>query len=416
MANKRTAAYARETVRYELELILVDVFPLIFLAASVGGAFYLLIAMLLVRRFVALPRHAPSGEPPVTILKPLCGAEPFLYENLLSFCKQNYAQVQVVFGVRDADDAAIAIVRRLIAELPGMDLSLVIDPNVHGTNFKISNVMNMMASARHDVLVVADSDMCVSPDYIRHVVGSLQQPGVGLVTCLYTGRPTPGFWSRLGAMFVNHVFLPAVLVGGVTGKRQDCFGATMALTRETLTAIGGFEVLKDHLADDHALGAAVAKLGYKIALAPEIVGTVMHEPSANAMLSHELRWARTTRMIEPVAFAASVVMYPMQLAVIGWLLSVLLGSLTATATGVVLFATLCRFVNIRVVNHALNLPRTPFWMVPLRDVLSLSTLVASYCVKTVKWRGRAFRVESNGHLKLESLGHDENLIPAPPVV
>jgi ceramide glucosyltransferase len=416
LANSRTAAYGRETLRYELDLILVDVFPLIFLAASVGGAFYLLIAMLLVRRFVALPRHTPEGEPPVTILKPLCGAEPFLYENLLSFCKQNYAQLQVVFGVRDVDDAAIAIARRIIGELPGRDLTLVVDPAVHGTNFKISNVMNMMPSARHDILIVADSDMSVSPDYVRLVVGSLQQPSVGLVTCLYTGRPTPHFWSRLGAMFVNHVFLPAVLVGGVTGQRQDCFGATMALTRDTLKAIGGFEVLKDHLADDHDLGAAVAKLGHKIALAPEIVGTVIHEPSATAMLSHELRWARTTRMIEPVAFAASILMYPMQLAVIGWLLSLLVGSLTATATGVVVFTTLCRAVNMRVVNHALKLPRTPFWMVPLRDVLSLGTLVASYCVKTVTWRGRAFRVESNGHLKLESLGHDENLIPAPPVV
>lgn len=395
---------------------MVDVFTLIFLAAGIGGAFYLLIAKLLVRRFVALDRHEPRGEPPVTILKPLCGAEPSLYENLLSFCKQKYGRYQVVFGVRDADDAAIVIVRKLIADLPGQDLSLVVNPAVHGTNFKISNVMNMMPSATHDILIVADSDMCVSPDYLRHVVGSLQQPGIGLVTCLYTGRPTPGFWSRLGAMFVNHVFLPAVLVGGVTGKRQDCFGATMALTRETLNAVGGFEMLKDHLADDHALGAAVARLGGKIALAPEIVGTIIHEPSARAMWSHELRWARTTRMIEPIAFAASILMYPMQLALVGWLLSLLGGHFTAAAVGVLLFTTLCRAVNVRVVDHALKLPRTPFWMVPLRDVLSLGALVASYCVKTVKWRGRAFRVESNGHLKLESLGHDENLIPAPPVV
>lgn len=396
--------------------VVLGVVSILLLSASVAGGLYLLVAMLLVRRFVALPLGALTATPAVTILKPLCGDEHGLYENLRSFCEQNYPAVQVVFGVREEDDPAIAVVQRLIADLPDCDLELVIDPAVHGSNFKISNIINMMAKARHDLFVVADSDMRVTADYLRHIVAPLLQPGIGLVTCLYTGRAVGGIWSKLGAMFITHGFMPGALVGAITGKRQDCFGATMALTRETLTKVGGFDVLKDQLADDHALGALVCRTGLRIALSPEIVGTVNNELSLKALWQHELRWALTTRLIEPIAFAASVITYPMLLAAAALPFALVSHALTAIATGVFLFATSCRIANVKGIDRALKLTPTALWLVPVRDLLSCGTLIASYCVKTVEWRGQAFHVRSDGHLSLESIAHDENFIPAPPIV
>jgi ceramide glucosyltransferase len=396
--------------------VAIGVVSIVLLAASVAGALYLLIAMLLVRRFVALPLASLNASPPVTILKPLCGDEHELYENLRSFVEQSYPDVQIIFGVREERDPAIGVAKRLIADLPDRDLALVVDPRLYGSNFKISNVINMMAVAKHNVLVVADSDMRVTPDYLSHIVGHLQQPGVGLVTCLYKGAPVGNVWSRLGAMFINHGFLPGALVGAITGKRQDCFGATMALTRETLAKIGGFEALKDHLADDHALGALVCQAGLKIALSPEIVGNVNDEQGLKPLVRHELRWALTTRLIEPLAFAASIITYPMLLALAALPFALVSHALTAIATGVFLFATACRIANVKGIDRALKLTPTALWLIPVRDLLSCGTLIASYCVKTVEWRGQAFKVQSDGHLSLESISHDENFIPAPPIV
>src|SRR5882672_1049717 len=211
--------------------------PLI--GASTAGAVYQLVAAKAVERFAAQGAvDSTQTPPPVSILKPVYGNDAELYENLKSFCCQDYPTFQVIFGARDANDQAVAVVRRLIAELPDADLQLVIDGRLHGTNRKISNLMNMLSLARHDYLVIADSDMRVGPNYLGAVVLPLLDPAVGLVTCLYAGRPTRGVWSRLGALFINHGFLPGVLVGQLIGARPGCFGATMALSRATLERAG----------------------------------------------------------------------------------------------------------------------------------------------------------------------------------
>ena len=232
------ASSVLETTVFDVALCLLELLCL----AGVG---YLAVAALMVRRFVCQAAPVPHVRPPVTLLKPLCGDEPNLYENLRSFCRQDYPGVQVVFGVRTITDPAVAVVERLRAEFSDCDIELVCDARIHGTNLKISNVINMMAKARHDLLVLSDSDMRVRPDYLDAVVAPLladgQRPPAGLVTCLYRGRPVGGVWSELGSMFINHGFLGQVLVGTLVGSNEGCFGATMALTRDTLARIGGFE-------------------------------------------------------------------------------------------------------------------------------------------------------------------------------
>ena len=367
------------------------------IAATAAGVGFLAVAALMVRRFAAEVPCAPEQRPPITLLKPLHGDEPNLYENLRTFCVQDYPEVQVVFGVARADDPAVAVVERLKAELPEADIALVVNDRVNGANLKISNVMNMMAAARHDVLVLNDSDMIGRPDYLRAVVGALLEPGVGLVTCLYTGRPVPGLWSRLGSMWINHSFMPQVLVGKLVGGPQGCFGATMALTRETLAGVGGFEAVVGRLADDYALGEAVRKLGLKVAMPPHYIETQVNEPDFVTLWRHELRWGRTVKGIEPAGYGASIITIPLLPATLLLLLSGGAPYAVAIFAGVLA----ARIGYNAFVDATLGLRPSPWWLFPARDALSVAVLLASFCGTGVTWRTQTFRVDSDGQLILD---------------
>jgi ceramide glucosyltransferase len=256
-----------------------------YLAAIVGAA-YALFAIRAARAFQrTTPSSPPPSYPPVTVLKPLHGAEPNLHGNLASFCLQDYpAALQIVFGVADPADPAAATARSLIAELPNRDLALVINPQRHGTNAKVSNLINMQAEARHDVLVLADSDIAVSRHYLTAVVAALNQPGTGLVTCVYHGAPSTGIWSRLAAAAIDYHFLPNVLVGLKLGLATPCFGSTGAVTKSTLAKFGGLQSVADQLADDYALGMAVRDAGLNVAIPPLLVTHVCADRSLRQLV------------------------------------------------------------------------------------------------------------------------------------
>ena len=200
---------------------------------------YLLGVVIAARAFARRRAAIPSTQPPVSVLKPLHGDEPGLRENLRSFVDQDYPAVQTVFGVRNPADEALSAARAVIAERPGGDIALVIDTGARGSNLKVANLENMLPVAKHDFLVMADSDMRVGRDYLATVTAPLHDPRVGLVTCLYKGVPTGGLWSELGALHINYGFLPSALVGEALGAGRGCFGATIALRREVLDRIGG---------------------------------------------------------------------------------------------------------------------------------------------------------------------------------
>jgi ceramide glucosyltransferase len=359
-----------------------------------AGCLYLVLVAGAVRRFARAPVEHAAAPIPATILKPLHGADGQLYENLRSFCMQRHPCFQVIFGVREAADPAIAVVRRLIAELADRDLALVIDPSVSGSNFKVSNLENMMPLAKHDVLVIADCDMRVGPDYLSAVTAPLANSETGLVTCLYRGVPVAGIWSRLAAMFVNHGFLPSALVGERLRPGNACFGATMALRRDIYAMIGGFAGLRDQLADDYALGAAVRRAGKRVVLSPPLVDTTMTDADLPSLVAHELRWSRTIRMITPTGFAASVITQPLALALIA---TIALGFPSAMLA-VLAVAVVSRLAMVRVVDRALALPPTPLWLVPLRDMLSFVVFIASFLSNRVAWRDSKFRIAADGRL------------------
>ncbi len=374
-----------------------------FSIAGLLGAAYQLTGALALWRFRAAGL-ADAGDsapilPPVTVLKPLCGAEPDLAANLRSFVDQAYPALQVVFGVQSADDPAIAMVRALIRERPEADLALVIDETPHGANGKAANLINMLPAARHDILVIADSDMRVRPDYLHRVTAALlRNDDIGLVTCLYSARPGGGVAARLGAAGINYGFLPLALVGWLFGVGDGSFGATLALRRRDLEAIGGFERLADVLADDYELGVAVRALGRRIALPPYLIETAAQERDLAALWRHELRWARTLRLLAPAGYVASQIAQATAFALIGALIGLALGPgawFGATAFGI---AVLARLVLVRSADRILGAPPLALWLLPIRDILSAAIAIAAFCGRRVAWRGKSFHIDRQGRL------------------
>jgi ceramide glucosyltransferase len=341
-----------------------------------------------VRRFAGAPRPR-AGRPPVTVLKPLHGAEPMLEQALASLCAQDYGIYQVVFGVQNPDDPALATVERLRARFPGCDIAAVVDATPHGINRKISNLINMLPSARHDILVIADSDVLCAPDYVDRIVAALDTPGTGLVTTLYAGlAATPTLAGRLGAAWISFSFLPGALVARWLG-RQDCLGATMALRRETLAAIGGLPALADHLADDFVLGALVRQHGLAVRLADTVPATTVPEATLGELFRHELRWARTIRTLVPVQFVFSALQYPLFWAA----LAVVLTGAAFWALGLFVACWAVRAGAARAIDRALGLAKSglatpaPVWLLPLRDLMSVFVILASHGSDRVEWRG-----------------------------
>jgi ceramide glucosyltransferase len=342
-----------------------------------------------------------SHRLPITVLKPICGMETNLAENLRSFCRQDYDQFQVIFGVHGEDDKAIPIIRALIEEFPERDLSLVIDDTIIGSNYKVSNLANMFGSARHDIIVVADSDMRVCRDYLKAVVAPFKDPQVGAATCVYSGRAAGKLPSKLGALFINDWFLPSALIPAVFGRLTYCFGATMAIRRSNLEQFGSFNALANVLADDFMFGRLVHQQGHRVALIPYIVENVIEDPSLKSLFLHELRWARTIRSVEPLGYAASAITEIMPLAAIAAVcLYVATGSFIY-AGGIFAIAAVLRLALHYTISSTVSGRGTAApLLVPLRDVMSPIIRLSSYFGRKVTWRERDFVIHSNVRLEV----------------
>jgi ceramide glucosyltransferase len=365
------------------------------LGSAAGYAVLTVIAVLVWRTRSASVDSHPL--PAVTMLKPLCGAEPGLYEHLRSFCRQDYPEFQIVFGVRDADDPACAAVKRLTAEFPSVPIDLVINPQLHGSNLKISNLINMLPYARHDVLAMADSDAFVGTDYLRNVTAPLRDDGVGLVTCLYRGTPTPGIWSRLGAMYINEWYLPSVLVAWFFGHQGYVSGQTVCLRRDTLQAIGGLRTLANHLADDHRLGELVRALGQRIVLSRYVVKGEHHEPSSGSLIRHELRWLRTIRVLQPGGFRFMFITFSVPLAALG-IAAAAPGSLHSAAAWTLFGVTVLARLMLHFVHRLRDdpAPVSDLWLLPVRDLLMCWVWSRSFFTSHVTWRGSKFAIDADG--------------------
>jgi len=359
------------------------------------GAIYTILAGVAVKWFFARPPAPPTECPPVTILTPLHGDEPGLAGCLESLCTQDYpTPVQIVFGVRDESDPAAAIVRQLIGKHPALDIQLVVSDRTYGSNRKISNLINMARLARHPIIVMADSDISVAPDYLRVLTAALAPQNIGFVTCAYVGVPTGSTWSRFAAMAMNYHLLPSVAFGLWIGWAKPCFGPTIALRRTVFDEMGGFIRFADQLADDFEIGRAIRDLGYDFAVPPITIGHGCPERTGLQVGSHELRWARTLRLIDPLSYAGSVILHPLPFALAS------LALLRGTLWSVLALAIVCSarmFVMWRIDRFAGG-ARGIWWLWPARDLLSAAIYLFAFLGKTVTWRGRTFRIDKAGRL------------------
>ncbi|MCJ2111746.1 bacteriohopanetetrol glucosamine biosynthesis glycosyltransferase HpnI [Methylobacterium sp. E-025] len=380
----------------------------ILLVPALAGCLYALTAAFLAGRCSA--RVAPAfaddaARPSVTVLKPLCGLEPNLFENLRTFCAQDYAgAVQIVFGVQSAGDPAIGVVRRIEAAFPQLSIDLVVDARQHGSNRKVSNLINMSEVIRHEVVVLADSDMVVRPDYLERVVAELSAPGVTGVTCLYHGVPGDrGVFAQLSALAIDVQFLPNVVMGTALGLAKPCFGSTIAFTAASLAKIGGFATFKDDLADDYAIGEALRGLGGRVAIPNFTIGHTCVDTAITGLWSHELRWNRTIRNVDPAGYAGSIVTHAFPIA----LIAALMPEAGATALGVAALALACRIILSMRLERAFGIGPHPYWLLPIRDILSFANFSWSFVSGAVTWKGHDYRVVADGTLIPEgNLGQD----------
>jgi ceramide glucosyltransferase len=375
-------------------VIAVTILGSLCITLAVAGIAYQCASAIAVWRTLDQPAAIAGDDPApaVTILKPLHGLEPQLAANLGGFVTQGYpGPQQIVFGVSHADDAALGTVATLRAAHPAADLETIIDGVRHGSNAKVSNLVNMMSAARHDVLVISDSDIAVGPDYLARVVAALALPGVGAVTCLYHGRGDAGRWSRLAAQGISYGFLPSVVVGLRLGLAEPCMGSTIALTRATLDNIGGFAAFADILADDHAIGVAVRVPGLHVAVPAFTVAHGCVEPSLAALVRHETRWNVTIRRLDGWGYLGHGLVNPLPFA--------LLAALLHPAAWMLLpAALLARFAVAAAVDRATHSRPGPWWWLPARDILTFGLFIAGFLVQSVDWRGSRLRVARDGSI------------------
>jgi ceramide glucosyltransferase len=374
-------------------------FRTILAAVTLCGVVYWLLTILCIRKFAARNRAMARGNAgPVSILKPLCGLDPHAYENLRSHCLQDYPDFEIIFGVKDPEDPIVPTVERLMREFPKIPMRLVVCRKVLGMNFKVSNLIQMLAQAKHPTIVINDSDIRVPLDYLQCVAGPLRDSTVGLVTCLYRGIASTSIGSRLESLAIESDFIPGVVFASqLEGGVHFALGSTLAVRRDVLDAIGGLPAIVDYLADDYELGYRISKQGFKVVIADSVVDHQLPDHSIGGFFQHQLRWGRTVRSARPGGYAGYVFTFS-----IPWsLAAVLVFRGSPAGWALIAAALLIRTVATLAHRHVvLRRPRASenIWLLPIRDCVAMVVWAACYAGRRVVWRGNTFEL-SHGKLR-----------------
>jgi ceramide glucosyltransferase len=358
--------------------------------AVCGMGFYLL-CLWSARSFQrAAPVSEPAVTPPVSILKPLRGVDPQMYESFRSHCVQDYPEYEIIFGVSEPDDPAVASVQQLIREFPGCKIRLLVCQEVLGNNRKTSNLVQMLASARYDHILINDSDIFVPSGYLRRVMAPFARPQVGMVTCPYRGIAAGTLGSKLESIGISTDFIAGVLVARqIEGGIHFALGSTLAMSRIALDAIGGLRPLVDYLADDFEMGFRIANAGYEVVLADIVVETHLPAYSFRGFFEHQMRWARSTRDSRRLGYLGLLLTFGLPWAMFSVLLAPLhWWSWTTLAAAATLRAAVALKVGIGVVHD--RAVWRHLWLLPLRDLVAFAVWFGSFADHTVYWRGEVF--------------------------
>jgi len=385
----------------------ITVLAVLFAALALCGFGYQFLVIAGIASFRRLLKRQPAAMvmPPISILKPLRGSDPHMYEAFRSHCLQDYPEFELIFGVIDENDPAAAEVRRLQREFPAQPIKLILCPEALGTNRKVSTLAQLLPEARYELILVNDSDILVPPNYLRRVAAGFadRPPGtnsIGLVTALYRALPGSTLASRLEALSIATEFIGNVL-GAIVYERKLTFGlgSTLAVPRQALQSIGGWTPILDYLADDYELGTRLARAGFEVMLSTVVVQTALPNARFAEMFQHQLRWARTIRDRRLRGYIGLGVSHAVPWALLAclcaglapwslWLLLAVAGLRFAVA------GALCRSVlDDKESNRNL-------WLLPLRDVVGWLVWIASFVGDTVQWRGETFRLHAGKLTKI----------------
>ncbi len=335
-------------------------------------------------------------HPPVSILKPLCGLDRNTYENLASFCRQDYPTYQIIFGIQDPTDPVIAVVKQLIHDFPACDLCLVVSDRAIGLNRKISNLANAVTEAKHDLLLIADSDIQVGSDYLMQVVQPLRDPTVGVVTCTYRSV-AQGRIAALEALGVTTELIPTVFVSRLLMGMTFGIGATIVLQKSVLAAIGGFSAVANYLHDDFHLGRIPTHLGYRVVLSRYVVDHMLAATQLTDFLQHQTRWNRGIRFSQPWGYAGQILTFGtvaggcFLLTMHGSILSWMVLSLTLA------FRLLMAWgVSVKVLRDPTA--QKLLWLVPLSDLVRFALWCYGFTGDRIEWRGHTLTLTASGKL------------------
>lgn len=371
------------------------VVPGFFALLSVCGMGYYILCLWSARSFLhAAKRRGTTSVaplPPVSILKPVRGADREMYASFRSHCLQEYlGEYELIFGVNEEDDPAIELVERLRQEFPQRAISLVMCTRKLGTNLKVSNLVQMLPHARYDHILVNDSDIRVEHDYLQHIMGEFAaDPDAGMVTTLYRGASGETLGSKLESVGISTDFAAGVLAARQLEGVRFALGSTLAFTRDALFAIGGFEPLLDYLADDFELGYRIAAKGYHVVLSTVVVDTFLPHYDLASFWAHQLRWARSTRDSRKVGYLGVGLTFGLP-----WALAALIFSHgVGWAWALLAVATALRFAMAGVIGGRILRDRQlveHFWLIPLRDLVAVAVWIGAYAGTTIHWRGNDF--------------------------
>jgi ceramide glucosyltransferase len=375
-----------------------------------AGMGYYLLALWSARAFQhQLRRPLPDFEPGVSILKPVKGLDPEMYAAFASHCLQDYrGPYEILFGVSTMADPAVEAIEKLKAEFPQRTIRLVLCPQLLGTNGKVSNLVQMLASAQYDHILINDSDIRVSPQYLRHIMGCFHLPRrrngrVGMVTALYRGQAHETIGSRMEALGISTDFIAGVLTARqLEDGIRFGLGSTLAVSREALDAIGGLEPLVDYLADDYELGARIWRGGFEVVLSGEVVETFLPPYRFDQFLDHQIRWFRSTRFSRKLGYTGLVFTYGLPWAIFNLISSgASLSSIALLSLTLLARVALALAVGVGVLGDRQVL--RDLWLLPARDVVALGTWIWSFAGNTVAWRGQHFSLKDGKMSRLTAV-------------
>jgi ceramide glucosyltransferase len=369
---------------------------LLLVPVVISCLYWIATAAIMARFFRTRPAEDASWLPSVSLIKPVCGLEKNLYENLSTACRQDYPAYEVIFSVQDSADAALPVLARIRDENPSVPIRIVVDTACAGPNGRLSNILNATGHATGDVLVYSDSDMRLEAAYLSTIVAPLANPRVGVACTLYRAEGAENLYESLELLSLNTEFVPSMVFANETGVALACPGASQAIRRETLTLAGGLKPMAYSLVEDLELGRAVVGAGFEIVLVPHVAVTGVDLPRASVWWRHQVYWDQNTRVANPAGFFFT------------WLIrGVPFAGLYACFGGpefwLVLSVTLAVRLCTAAVTSTLLGDRQGvrrLWLLPLRDVAGLFVWLASLVGRKVYWRGRVFVLNGNAMIEV----------------